>query len=121
MGGNKTCWGFTSSESNTKSTLRRSVLAEGCHVVDPEPATSPCCSRLTSSDLLVRDFDRGLTSPEGVRCTPPLNPTPVLRESDPEMDPEPPDTVEEENTELASLQPEIAETIRLAVRCKFGC
>ena len=120
MGDNKTCWGFVSSESNTKSTLRRSVPAKGRHAVDPEPATPPCRSHLRSSDLLVCDFDRGLASPEGVHCTPPPNPTPVLRKSDPEMDPEPPDTVEEENTELASLHPEEAEMIRLDVRCKFG-
>jgi len=115
MGGNKTYWEFVLSESNTKS-----VLAEGHPAVDPEPATPPCCSRVTSSDLLVRDFDRCLTFPDGVHCTSPPNPAPMLRECDPEMDPEPPDTVAEGNTELASLRPEEAETIRLDVRCKFG-
>ena len=43
----------------------------------------------------------------------------MLRECDPETDPELPDTVNEGNTELASLRPE-AETIRLDIRCKFG-
>jgi hypothetical protein len=41
----------------------------------------------------------------------------VLHKYDSETDPEPPDTVDEENTELASLRP--AETIRLEIRYKF--
>jgi len=101
MGGNKTCWGFVPSESNTKSTLRRSVL-EGRHAVDSEPAMPPFCSCFPSSDLLVRDLDHCLTFPHGVRCTHPPNPMPVLCECNPETDPEPPDTVDEGNTELPS-------------------
>ena len=89
-------------------------------VINPGPATPPCCSHLTSFDLLVRDLDRCLTFQDGVRCTSPPNPTPVLGEYDPETDPEPPDTVDEGNTEIASLRPKEAETIRLDVRCKFG-
>jgi len=71
----------------------------------------PCCSHLTSFDLLVRDLDRCLTFQDGVRCTPPPKPTPVLGEYDPETDPEPPDTVDEGNTEIASLRPKEAETM----------
>jgi len=80
----------------------------------------PCCSRFPSSDLLIRDLDRCPTFPDGVCCTSSPNPTPALRECDPEKDLEPPGIVDEGNTELPSLQPEEAKMIRLDVRCKFG-
>ena len=43
----------------------------------------------------------------------------MLSECDPDTEPEPPETVDEGNTKLASLRPEEAETIRLDVRCRF--
>ena len=62
--------------------------------------------------------------PTGVLCSPLPNPKTLIRKYDPQTDPEPPSTVDEGNTELASL-PDEAETIRLEARCEFrglsGC
>jgi len=86
---------------------RRSVFTVASRA---SPVAPPCCPRRSSSDLRVLAFDRCLTFPDGVLRTAP----PMLSECDSDTEPDPPETVDEGNTELVPpLRPEEVDTIRL--------